>query len=58
MRDKYLPIGTVVGLKGASKKLMIIGYLPVTSENQIFDYTACTYPEGVVISYKTLALCY
>lgn len=55
MKEKYLPIGTVVTLKDATKKIMIIGYLPMTKDNQMFDYSACTYPEGVITSDKTLA---
>lgn len=55
MKEKYLPIGTVVTLKNATKRIMIIGYLPMTKDKQIFDYSACTYPEGVVTSDKTLA---
>ena len=55
MKEKYLPIGTVVNLKGATKKIMIIGYCPVENENhQMFDYSACLYPEGVIDSKKTL----
>ena len=28
MKEKYLPIGTVVTLNGGTKKVMIIGYCP------------------------------
>lgn len=44
-----LPIGSVVLLKDATKKMMIIGIFPV-SENgkQINDYLAVPYPEGYV----------
>lgn len=42
-----LPIGSVVLLKDATKKLMIIGILQVKpSENKIYDYLAVPYPEG------------
>lgn len=56
MKEKYLPIGTVVTLKNATKRIMIIGYLPVVGENkEVYDYSACTYPEGLLSSDKTLA---
>ena len=55
MKEKYLPIGTVVTLKNATKKVMITGYLPMSEENKMFDYNACTYPEGVLTADKTLA---
>ena len=55
MKEKYLPIGTVVTLKKATKKIMIIGYCPVEREhNQMYDYSACLYPEGVIDSNKML----
>ncbi len=49
MEDKFLPIGTVVYLKDAKKPLMIIGFC-VISDNRVFDYSGCLYPEGVVSS--------
>lgn len=54
--DKYLPIGTVVMLKGGNKRLMIVGFCSVTGneENKVFDYSACTYPEGVLMSNKSI----
>ena len=49
MEEKYLPIGTIVLLNGATKELMIIGYCGVDVEkNELYDYTACVYPEGYV----------
>ena len=55
MNEKYLPIGTVVTLKDATKKVMITGYFPMSDDNKMFDYNACTYPEGVLTTDKTLA---
>lgn len=54
MADKIkmlLPAGTVVLLKGASKKIMIIGYLQIkevlsSGEVLAYDYVAVPYPEG------------
>jgi hypothetical protein len=45
---KYLPIGTVVLLKNAEKKLMIEGYM-FANENDpgtVYDYGGVMYPEG------------
>lgn len=48
MKD-LLPIGSIVLLKDASKKLMIIGVLQVNQkENKIFDYLGVPYPEGFI----------
>ena len=42
-----LPIGTVVLLKGAKKKLMIIGVKQTNAEtDKEFDYLGVIYPEG------------
>ena len=53
-----LPIGSVVLLKDATKKLVIIGILQVNpSENKIYDYLGVPYPEGYVSSdMKTLSV--
>lgn len=55
MKEKYLPIGTVVLLKDATKRVMITGYFPMDEENQVYDYNACLYPEGVLVATKSLA---
>lgn len=48
MKD-LLPVGSVVLLKDATKKLMIIGILQVNSnENKLYDYLAVPYPEGYI----------
>ena len=46
--DKYLPIGSVVLLKGGTKKAMITGFCSVAEEDteKMYDYTGCVYPEG------------
>ena len=48
MEEKYLPIGTVVLLKGGTKKAMITGFCSVAEEDttKMYDYTGCIYPEG------------
>lgn len=52
MEEKYLPIGTVVLLKGATKKVMINGFCATTEAKpgKIFDYRGCPFPEGVLES--------
>lgn len=46
--EKYLPIGTVVLLKGATKRIMITGFASQSPDtgDRIFDYSGCIYPEG------------
>ncbi len=44
---ELLPIGSVVLLKNAEKKLMITGILQIDNESeQQYDYIAVPYPEG------------
>ena len=45
----FLPIGSVVLLNEAEKKLMIIGILQRNGE-EVFDYVGCPYPEGLLDS--------
>jgi hypothetical protein len=45
--DKYLPIGSVVLLKGGRKRIMVYGrQQKEINSNKIWDYIACLYPEG------------
>ncbi|MCM1288722.1 MAG: DUF4176 domain-containing protein [Clostridium sp.] len=47
----YYPIGTVVLLKGGTKKSMIVSRgvgTQIGEETQLFDYGGCLYPEGIV----------
>ena len=50
--SKYLPLGSVVVLKNGWKKLMITGYSAINmdTKNNVYDYIACLYPEGVIQS--------
>jgi len=52
IKEKYLPIGTVVILKGATKRLMISGFCALDNSNKdkIWDYSGCMYPEGFINS--------
>lgn len=55
MFEKTLPIGTVVLLKNATKRLMILGYSRYQAGDQtkVYDYCGCTYPEGFISPDKT-----
>lgn len=48
MKEKFLPIGSVLLLKGATKKVMITGYCSAIPENpeKTYDYVGCLFPEG------------
>lgn len=50
MLDKFLPIGTIVLLEGATKKLMITGFCMAPSEapDEVYDYSGCLFPEGTI----------
>lgn len=54
IKEKFLPIGTLVLLKGATKKVMITSYLIFSKgendEKKMYDYGGCPYPEGIVES--------
>ncbi len=50
LEGKYLPVGTVVRLKGAEKRLMIIGFCVNTDNKESWDYSGCLYPEGLLSS--------
>lgn len=48
---QLLPIGSVVRLKGGTKYIMICGRIQEREEDhQVFDYSACLYPEGILNS--------
>ena len=60
--DKFLPIGTVVLLKGGKKEVMITSYCifpnntelkdgkEVKAAKKIYEYGGCIYPEGILDS--------
>lgn len=54
--EKYLPVGTVVMLKGGKKRAMITGFCSMATEDKtkIYDYSGCLYPEGILKSDQTL----
>ena len=51
MNNKLLPIGSVVTLEGAEKKLMIVGESLVQEDDDtIYDYIGVPFPEGYIDS--------
>jgi len=56
MKEKFLPIGSVVLLKNGTKKIMITGYLPTAKDKpgNVYDYSACIFPEGIISSDQTV----
>lgn len=48
---ELLPLGSVVLLRGAERRLMICGRIQTNvATNEIYDYSACPYPEGFISS--------
>ncbi len=61
MKEKFLPIGTIVMLKNGTKEVMITSYLVFSKEAvakkekvQMFEYGGCPYPEGIIDSNTSL----
>jgi len=63
MKEKFLPIGTVVLLKGGKKEVMITSYCifpnntevqkdgsEVKATKKMYEYGGCIYPEGILDS--------
>lgn len=54
MKEKFLPIGSVVKLKNGVKNVMVMSYLifPTgsTERKEMYDYGGCAFPEGVIDS--------
>ena len=58
MAKQLLPNGSVVTLKGATKKLMTIGIeVEMEGDEKTYDYIAIPYPEGYIDS-ETMFLFY
>lgn len=53
--EKFLPIGTVVMIRGGTKRVMITGYCSVeeSEPEEMWDYSGCMYPEGFLSSEET-----
>lgn len=56
MFERTLPIGSVVLLKNANKRIMILGYCQYKADEMthIYDYIGCTYPEGFLSADKMI----
>ena len=52
---KLLPIGSVVLLNDAEKRLMVGGWLPETEDKKKYDYIGFYYPEGYIDSKQIFA---
>lgn len=52
MNKGFLPIGSVVLLKGGTKRVMITGFCSIDNNDntKVYDYTGCLYPEGIINS--------
>ena len=49
MKNNLIPIGSIVSLYKNNTKLMIVGYLQKTKEDdKVWDYAAVIYPNGFV----------
>lgn len=51
MKDKYLPIGSIVSIKESNKLIMIVGYYAIKYQNvvKMYDYMGVNYPEGTLL---------
>lgn len=46
---EILPLGSIVTLKGGTKKIMVCGRIQEEKKSgKLFDYSACYYPEGIL----------
>lgn len=56
MREKFLPAGTVVMLKGGTKRVMINGFCAIdpAQPKVMFDYSGVLSPEGALSSDQAL----
>lgn len=54
--EKYLPLGSVVIMKDAKKRVMVTGYAAVSPEtsDKVWDYIGCLWPEGMLSPDKNL----
>lgn len=58
MNNQLLPVGSVITLKGATKKLLIVGItMQREDDDKIYDYIGVPYPEGYIDS-ETMFLFY
>jgi len=49
--EDMLPFGSIVSLKGGTRKVMIIGVFQIALENnKMYDYCGCAHPYGYLNS--------
>ena len=54
-KSNYLPVGSIVLLKGATQNVIIIGFAPIEhGQAKVWDYLVAPYPIGVISSDKNL----
>lgn len=56
IREKYLPVGSVVLLQNGRKRVMINGFctMDASKPDKVYDYSGVLYPEGSLSSDQTL----
>lgn len=56
MREKYLPVGSVVLLENGSKRIMVNGFCAIDPKNpkKVYDYSGVLFPEGSLSSDQAL----
>ena len=56
MKEKFLPLGTIVLLKNGSKRIMVNGFCAVdrNKPEKMFDYSGVLFPEGALSSDQAL----
>lgn len=55
MNNSFLPVGSVVLLKEATRPVVVIGYMMIEEgSTEIWDYLGCAYPIGVIGDQKNL----
>ena len=57
IEDKYLPLGTIIKIKDNDQKYMIIGFCMIKpGQKEIYDYSVCLYPYGIIDTKATLLI--
>lgn len=56
MKEKFLPVGTVIMLEGGTKRIMVNGFCAIDPENpkEMYDYSGVLFPEGALSSDQAL----
>ncbi|HAB67438.1 MAG TPA: hypothetical protein DCE23_08735 [Firmicutes bacterium] len=56
IRNKYLPVGSVVLLQNGTKRVMINGFctMDASKPDKVYDYSGVLFPEGSLSSDQTL----